>query len=140
MYDTPVIPSPTRAGVLGIALTTLVLIPRLSLIESIVIPGAIDITTLSSLMTLTIFFITALYTCGLTANTIYWALLAHSALLSAYLTPVSSLILLHLSRSGQVNIISDGSNTLRTPLSIAYPILPIPIKPIFAILPAPFRI
>ena len=36
---------------------------------SIVIPGAIDITTLSSLMTLTIFFITALYTCGLTANT-----------------------------------------------------------------------
>ena len=109
------------------------LLPRAFFIDAIVIPGAIDIITLSSVTTLTIFLSTVGYICGFTASTIYLALLPHSALLSANRTPVSDDILSHFSLSGDENIISDGENAAKAPLSIAYPMLPIPIKPILAI-------
>ena len=109
------------------------MLPRALFIDAMVIPGAIDIITLSSVTTFTIFLSTVGYICGFTASTIYLALLPHSALLSANLTPVSDDILSHFSLSGDENIISDGENAAKAPLSIAYPMLPIPIKPILAI-------
>ena len=129
----PVIPSPTSAGVFGMALTTRTLPPNFPLILSIVIPGAIEIMTFSDVITFSMFFKTASYICGLTAKIIYFALFAHSALLSAYFTPVCALIFSHFSLCGVVNIICPGANSPSTPFNIAYPIFPIPINPNCAI-------
>jgi len=51
------------------------------------------------------FFKTASYICGLTAKIIYFALFAHSALLSAYFTPVCALIFSHFSLCGVVKTV-----------------------------------
>ena len=88
----------------GIARTTLILSPSFLFISVIVIPGASDITILSSVTISCIFLKPHHIPEGFTARIMYFALFAHSALLSANLTPVSSLIFSLLSLLGHVNV------------------------------------
>ena len=72
-------------------------------------------------------------TWGFTARTRYFACLAHSALEPTWGTPVSLVIFSIFSSWAEEKIISSGENSFKSPFMMAVAMLPIPIKPIFAI-------
>jgi len=115
------------------ARTILLSAPRVSLMLSTVIPGAMEIIIWSFVTVPAMSESTGAKNCGLTASTMYLAEAAHSALQAAKETPVSSETCRHLPGLTSVNIISSFPYTFNNPFRIAYPMLPIPINPIFAI-------
>ena len=84
LQEMPVMPSPSMAGVLGMALTTRTFPPRRSVILEIVTPGARDITTCSGVTTSLISENTASKYWGFTASIRYFTAFAHSLLEPAW--------------------------------------------------------